>query len=74
MSGLEALNSVQFVTVKGKRLAVVDAADWEALVDWLETLEDRQTVREAIQGLRATGGNRERLGWAEWNRVAGDIE
>lgn len=42
MAGLDALQSVQFVTVKGKRLAVLDAENWEALVEWLETLEDLQ--------------------------------
>jgi hypothetical protein len=36
MTGTEALQSVQFVTVKGKRLAVLNAEDWEALVEWLE--------------------------------------
>ena len=47
MTGLEALQSVQFISVKGKRLAVLDAEDWEALVDWLETLEDAGVVRRA---------------------------
>ena len=29
MTGLEALQSVQFVTRKGKRFAVLNADDWE---------------------------------------------
>lgn len=74
MSGLEALQSVQFITAKGKRLAVVDADDWEAMVEWLEGLEDRQVVREAIRDLKAAGGDRARAGWAEWRSVAGEIE
>lgn len=74
MSGLEALQSVQFITAKGKRLAVVDADDWEAMVEWLEGLEDRQVVREAIRDLKAAGGDRTRAGWAEWRSVAGEIE
>ena len=45
MSGLEALQSVQFVTVKGRRLAILSAEDWEGLVEWLETLEDVQMAR-----------------------------
>ena len=56
MSGLEALQSVQFATIKGKRFAVVNAEDWEALIEWLETLEDSQMARQALDQLRAAGG------------------
>jgi len=74
MSGLEALQSVQFVTAKGKRLVVIDAEDWEALVGWLETLEDRQVVLDALKELKAAGGDRQKAGWLEWGTVAGEIE
>ena len=47
MTGLEALQSVQFVTVKGKRLAVLSAEDWEALIEWMEDLEDTRIARTA---------------------------
>jgi len=40
MSGMDSLQSVQFVTIRGKRFAVLSADDWEALIEWLETLED----------------------------------
>ncbi|NUQ63538.1 MAG: hypothetical protein HUU20_13755 [Pirellulales bacterium] len=73
-SGLEALHSVQFVTANGKRLAVMDADDWEALVEWLETFEDRQIVREATEDLKAGGGSRERAGWEQWKTAAGEIQ
>jgi hypothetical protein len=73
MSGLDALQSAQFVSAKGKRLVVIDAEDWEALVDWLETLEDRQIVRDAFQALKAAGGDRNRAGWLEWKTVAGEL-
>jgi len=33
MTGLDALQSVQFVRKKGKRLAVVSAEDWETLIE-----------------------------------------
>jgi hypothetical protein len=33
MTGLEALQAVQFVTVHGRRLSVLSAEDWESLVD-----------------------------------------
>ena len=74
MSGPEALQSVQFITAKGRRFAVISAEDWEALVDWLETLEDRQIVRQASEELRAAGGDRKRAGWLEWKTVGGEIE
>ena len=74
MSGPEALQSVQFITAKGRRFAVISAEDWEALVDWLETLEDRQIVRQACADLRAAGGDRKRAGWQEWKAVAGETE
>ncbi len=41
----------------------MDADDWEALVDWVETLEDRQAVREAAEDLKAAGG------WADKNLI-----
>ena len=55
MTGLDALQSVQFVTAKGKRFAVLSAEDWEALVEWLETLEDAQIARQAFAELKAFG-------------------
>ncbi len=65
MSGLEALQAVQFLTVKGKRFAILSADDWEALIDWLETVEDVQIAREALAELKAAGGDRQRAGWRE---------
>lgn len=32
MTALEALQSVQFVTVNGRRLAVLNADDWECVL------------------------------------------
>ena len=74
MSGLEALQSVQFVTVKGKHLAVLNAEDWEALIEWLETLEDMQIADEALAELRAAGGDRKRAGWIEWDVVEKELD
>ncbi|HUT32793.1 MAG TPA: hypothetical protein VNE39_04895 [Planctomycetota bacterium] len=73
MSGLEALRSVQFATVKGKRVAVLSADDWEALIEWLETIEDTQAVREALAQLHAAGGNPEKAGWIPWDEVPGEL-
>ena len=33
MTGLAALRSLQFVTAKGKRFAVLSAEDWEVLIE-----------------------------------------
>jgi hypothetical protein len=74
MSALESLQSVQFVTIKNRRFAVLDAEDWDALIDWLEDLEDRQIVGQAIEELRAAGGDRSRVHWPRWQEVAGELE
>jgi PHD/YefM family antitoxin component YafN of YafNO toxin-antitoxin module len=57
MTALEALESVQYVTVKGKRFAVVSADEWEAMIEWLETLEDVALAKEAFAQLKAAGGD-----------------
>lgn len=50
----QILTSVQFVPAPdGRRLAVLDADDWEELLEWLEDLEDQQIVRSALDRLRA---------------------
>lgn len=69
MTGLDALRSVQFLTKKGQRLAVLRAEDWECLIEWLETLEDIQTARQAFAQLKAAKGSRRRAGWLEWDTV-----
>jgi hypothetical protein len=69
MTGLEVLQSVQYVTVKGKRLAVVEADDWEAMIEWLETLEDVEIAKEAFAALKAAGGDRGRAGWLRWDDI-----
>ena len=67
MSGLEALQSVQYVTVNGKRMAVVDGDEWEALIEWLETIEDIAAAREAYTALQGVGGDRRKAGWIPWS-------
>ncbi len=74
MSGLDALQSVQFVTKKGKRLAILSAEDWEALIEWLETLEDVQIARQAFTELKAARGSRRRARWLEWNTVKDELD
>ena len=69
MSAMEALQSVQFITSKGKRFAVISAEEWEALIEWLETLEDVEIVRKALADLKAAGGDRKKAGWIEWEKA-----
>jgi len=73
MTGIEALQAVQFVTVDGRRLAVLSADDWECLVEWLETLEDVSLAREARRTLQAAGGDREKAGWLRWDDVKEEL-
>ena len=73
MTGLDALQSVQFVTVQAKRLAVVSAEDWEALVEWLETIEDTAIAQQAFAQLKASGGDRAKAGWRKWSEVEGEL-
>ncbi|MBI1294226.1 hypothetical protein GC175_04620 [bacterium] len=74
MSALEAIQTVQFVTVNDKRFAVIDAEEWEALVEWLETLEDLQIFKESYKALEQAGGDRQHAGWARWTDVRDDID
>lgn len=72
--GIEALQSVQFVSRNGKRFAVLEADDWEALLDWLETVEDAQIARKAFADLKAAKGSRARAGWKKWDALEDDDE
>lgn len=73
MTGLEALQSVQYVTVKGQRLAVIGMDDWEALIEWLETIEDVRLAQQAYSALQSHGGDRERAGWLKWDDVQDEL-
>lgn len=74
MTGTQALQSVQFVTVKGKRLAVLTVEDWEAMVEWLETVEDVQVAQQAFEQLKTAGGDRKRAGWMDWDEADKELE
>ena len=70
MEGLDVLQAVQFVTVKGKRLAVMRVEDWEALIEWLEATEDIKIAGKAAAELEAAAGDRQRAGWLRWEVLA----
>jgi hypothetical protein len=74
MTALEALQSVQFVTVNGRRLAVLNADDWDCVVEWLETIEDVALANEARRALAEAGGSRQAAGWLRWDDVREELE
>lgn len=74
MTGVDALQSVQFVTRKGKRLAVLQAEDWESLIEWLETVEDVQIAQQAFAQLRVAKRNRRRAGWQKWDAAKDELD
>lgn len=73
MTALEAVQTVQFVTIKEKRFAVIDAEEWQALVEWLEMLEDLQIFKESYDALAQAGGDRQQTGWLSWQDVRDEI-
>ena len=74
MMGVEALQSVQFASVKGQRVAILSTDDWEALIEWLETLEDVRIAQQALAELKAADGDRKRAGWLEWEAVEKELK
>lgn len=73
MNALEFLQSVQFVGTQDKRFAVIEADEWEALIEWLETIEDLQILRQASSELQTAGGDRQKAGWLEWDAIVGEL-
>jgi predicted DNA-binding protein len=73
MTVAEALASVEFIVGRdGKpRAAVLDMAAWEALIDWLEDVEDWSIVQAALPRLRMGPEKAGLLRWedveAEWD-------
>ena len=67
MSELEMLESVQFVVDREGRPAAVQLSikAWEQLLDWLEQLEDRALVKEALPRLREGPRKADALRWEE---------
>ena len=71
MTGLEKLNSVQFVVDQDGRPAAVQMsmAAWESLLDYLDNLEDRTYIKEILPSLRKGPGKGRVL---DWGKVKGD--
>jgi len=56
MTGLEVLQSVQYVEVKGQRFAVINVNDWEALIEWLQGPRSPQTDGVSIRRKSGVSG------------------
>lgn len=75
MSVLEILESAQFVVDQEGRPSAVQIGmeAWEILLDWLEDLEDRTLVKEALPRLRERPEKAGALNWeavrAEWDLI-----
>ena len=67
MSVAELLQAVQFVVKPDGRPAAVqmDMPTWEALLSWLEEVEDRQLVRNKLESLRRGPGAGGALRWVD---------
>ncbi len=76
MTVSEALASVEFIVGRdGKpRAAVLDMAAWEALIDWLEDVEDWSIVQAALPRLRMGPEKAGMLRWEDVEAEWGDDE
>lgn len=73
MSALEALQSVQYVTAKGQRFAVVGLDAWETLIEWLETQEDVAIAHHFLSQLKMAGRAPEKAGWLRWEDIREEV-
>ncbi|MEZ4660996.1 MAG: hypothetical protein R2911_25885 [Caldilineaceae bacterium] len=74
MTALEALQAVRYINVNDKQYAVIDAEEWEAVIEWLETLEDLQIFQQAQTELQAAGGDPVKAGWLRWDDIRDELE
>lgn len=68
------MQSVKFFKIKGKQVAVLDVENWQAFSEWLESVEDLQIAKQALNDLKAAGGNRDRAGWLKWDDVESQLD
>lgn len=81
MTGLNLLESVQMVTVKGEQLAILRASEWEKLVEWLENIEDSLLIQgytielqNAQENQLGNQSSRALTGWLKWDEVEGELD
>lgn len=69
MSNLEALQSVQYMTIRGERFAVIPVEEWNALLEWLETVDDVDVADLPFAGLKEANGNAQKSDWLKWEEM-----
>ncbi len=69
MTTLELLQSVQHIVINGERLAVIKANDWERLIEWLETIEDIQVLKQSLAELKSSQSERKQASWLQLHDV-----
>jgi len=74
MAALEAPQSPQSAAVKEKRLAVLSRRGPEALVEWLETIDDAQIARRPLRSLTPPEATESNPGGRKWDDAEGDLE
>lgn len=74
MTALEALQAVRYVNVNDKQYAVVEAEEWEAVIEWLETIEDLQVFQQAQAELKAADGDPVKAGWLRWDDIRDELD
>lgn len=70
MTDIETLQTVQYMTIKGKRFAVVALEEWESLLERLVTLEDVEVAKRIFAKLKETNGGSKKADWLEWGNVS----
>jgi len=55
-------------------VAVLDVENGQAFIDELESVEDLQIAKQALNELKAAGGNRDRAGWLKWDDVESHLD
>jgi hypothetical protein len=73
MTSLEELQPVQFISIKGEQFALITPEKWKALLEWIETLEDIEIARRALEELKAAGGDPEKAGWLKWEEIREEL-
>ncbi len=73
MTGLDVLQSAQFIDVHGKQFVVLGADEWEVLMNWLEDLEDLKIAQLALSHLKKFQQNRSAAGWLKWSDVESEL-
>lgn len=68
---IEALQSAQFlVDANGQRIAVqLSLTAWETLLNWIEDLEDKAIIKEALPKLQSLREHSDNPDWVDWSAV-----